>query len=296
LRAAALSRTLPVFGREGTLAAIDYEAEYNNRARVPEHPAIFIRWARAAEAFRASHPDAELGVAYGRSSREKIDIFWPAAGRAAPIALFIHGGYWRSLDPSTFSHLAAGPNAHGIALALVGYDLCPGVSVETIIDQVRAATVHLFRRHGRRLVASGHSAGGHLSACLVATDWKKLGADLPDDLVPAGLSISGLFGLAPLMQTSMNQDLRIDAKSVERISPLGWNVALDRIFDAWVGGDESSEFLRHSREIADVWSRRGVATRYVEVPSTNHFTVLDPFADPASEMCERLVELVKAYA
>jgi arylformamidase len=98
------------------------------------------------------------------------------------------------------------------------------------------------------------------------------------------------------MQTSMNQDLRIDAKSVERISPLGWNVALDRIFDAWVGGDESSEFLRHSREIADVWARKGVATRYVAVPGTNHFTVLDPLADPASRMCERLVELVKAYA
>ena len=292
----AVSRTLPVFGREGTLAAIDYEAEYNNRARVPEHPAIFIRWARAAEAFRASHPDAELGLAYGRSSREKIDIFWPAAGRDAPIALFIHGGYWRSLDPSAFSHLAAGPNAHGIALALVGYDLCPGVTMETIIDQVRAATLHMFRRHGRRLVASGHSAGGHLSACLVATDWKKFGADLPDDLVPAGLSISGLFGLAPLMQTSMNQDLQIDAESVERISPLGWNVARGRAFDAWVGGDESSEFLRHSREIADIWSRKGVATRYVEVPHTNHFTVLDPLADPSSEMCGRLVELVKSHA
>lgn len=278
------------------MTAIDYEAEYNNRARVPEHPAIFIRWARAAEAFRASHPDAELGLAYGKSNREKVDIFWPSAGREAPIALFIHGGYWRSLDPSAFSHLAAGPNAHGIALALIGYDLCPGVSMETIVDQVRAATLHLFRRYGRRhLVASGHSAGGHLSACLVATDWKKLDAGAPEDLVPAGLSISGLFDLAPLMRTSMNQDLRIGAENVERVSPLRWNVPLDRIFDAWVGGDESSEFLRHSREIADVWAKRGVATRYVALPRTNHFTVLDPLADPASEMCLRLAELVNAY-
>ena len=292
----ALSRTVPAFGWEGILAAIDYEVEYNNRARVPEHPAIFIRWARAAEDFRASHPDAELGIAYGRSSRERIDIFWPAAGRAAPIALFIHGGYWRSLDPSAFSHLAAGPNAHGIALALVGYDLCPAVTMETIIEQVQAASRHLFRRHGSRMVASGHSAGGHLSACLVATDWKKFGADLPGDLVPAGLSISGLFGLAPLMRTSMNQDLRIDAENVERISPLGWNVARGREFDAWVGGDESSEFLRHSREIADVWARKGVATRYVELPSANHFTVLDPLADPSSDMCGRLVEFVKSHA
>jgi arylformamidase len=291
----ALSRTVPAFGREGILAAIDYEAEYNNRARVPEHPAIFIRWARAAADFRASHPDAELGIVYGRSSRERIDIFWPAAGHTAPIALFIHGGYWRSLDRSNFSHLAAGPNAHGIALALIGYDLCPGVAMETIIEQVRGATLHMFRRHGRRLVASGHSAGGHLSACLVGTDWKKFGSDLPDDLVPAALSISGLFGLAPLMRTSMNQDLRIDAENVERISPLGWNVARGREFDAWVGGDESSEFLRHSREIADVWGRKGVATRYVELPRTNHFTVLDPLADPSSDMCGRLVELVKSH-
>jgi arylformamidase len=278
------------------VTAIDYEAEYNNRARVPEHPDIFARWASAAQAFRASHPDAELGLAYGKRDREKIDLFWPPAGRTAPIALFIHGGYWRSLDPSSFSHLAAGPNAHGIALALVGYDLCPGVSMETIIDQVRAAALHLFRRHGRRMVASGHSAGGHLSACLVATDWRKFGAEVPEDLVPAGLSISGLFGLAPLIRTSMNQDLRITTENVARISPLGWNVALDRIFDAWVGGEESREFLRHSREVTDLWARKGVATRYVEVPRTNHFTVLDPLADPASEMCGRLVELVKAYA
>jgi arylformamidase len=278
------------------VAAIDYEAEYNNRARVPEHPTIFARWARAAEDFRASHRSAELGIAYGSSRRERIDLFWPPAGRDAPLALFIHGGYWRSLDPSAFSHLAAGANASGIAFALVGYDLCPSVTMETIIDQVRAAALFLYRRHGRRLVASGHSAGGHLSACLVATDWRRLGADLPEDLVPAGLSISGLFDLAPLMHTSMNQDLRIDAGNVERISPLTWNVARDRVFDAWVGGDESGEFLRHSREVVAVWRRKGVSTRYVEVPRANHFTVLDPLADPASAISERLAELVKASA
>jgi arylformamidase len=275
---------------------VDYEAEYNNRARVPEHPAIFIRWARAAEAFRAAHPHAETGLAYGESPRQKIDLFWPGAGRDTPLALFIHGGYWRSLDPSAFSHLAAGANAHGIALALVGYDLCPAVPIETIIDQVRAATVFLYRRHGRRLVAAGHSAGGHLSACLVATDWKARGGGLPADLVPAGLSISGLFDLAPLMHTSMNQDLRVDAGNVQRISPLAWDVVRDRVFEAWVGGDESAEFLRHSRDVSEKWGGKGVKTRYVEVSGANHFTVLDPLAEPKSSMTARLVELVKASA
>jgi arylformamidase len=111
--------------QEAFLPTIDLEAEYNNRARVPEHPAIFERWKRDALAFRTAHANAELGLAYGAGRRECIDLFWPSSGRNAPIALFMHGGYWRSLDPALFSHLAAGPNGRGLALALVGYDLCP---------------------------------------------------------------------------------------------------------------------------------------------------------------------------
>jgi arylformamidase len=273
------------------MAAIDYEAEYNNRARVPEHPQIFARWARDAAAHRANHPNAELGLRYGRSERQIVDLFWPEAGRDAPIALFIHGGYWRSLDPSAFSHLAAGANAHGVAFAVVGYDLCPAVTIETILGQVRTATEFLYRRHGKRLTASGHSAGGHLTACLLATDWKKHGADLPDDLVSAGLSISGLFDLSPLMHTAMNQDLKLDAANVERVSPLFWDVAAGRTLDAWVGGDESSEFLRQSAELSKIWGENGVTTEYVVVPDTNHFTVLDPLLDPESRMTRRLMDL-----
>ena len=272
---------------------IDYEAEYNNRARVPEHPEIFARWANAAALHRKSHPDAELGISYGASPRQIVDLFWPKAGRDAPIALFIHGGYWRSLEPAAFSHLAAGMNAHGIAFAAIGYDLCPAVTIETIIDQTRAAAAFLYRRHKRPLTASGHSAGGHLSACLVATDWKQQGADLPENLVRAGLSISGLFDLSPLMHTAMNGDLRLDSTSAARVSPLFWNVAPGRILDAWVGGAESGEFLRQSREIADVWAGKGVATEYVAIPGANHFTVLDPLADPASAMAQRLAALAR---
>jgi len=278
------------------MAEIDYEAEYNNRARVPEHPQIFARWARDAAAFRSSHPNAELGIRYGNSERQTVDLFWPGAPRDAPIALFIHGGYWRSLEPSAFSHLAAGVNAHGIAFAAVGYDLCPAVTIETIVAQVRAAAAFLFRRHGRPLAASGHSAGGHLTACLVATGWKEIGADLPPDLVRDGLSISGLFDLAPLMQVSMNQDLRLDPESAARVSPLFWDLLPGRTLDAWVGGAESGEFLRQSREIAEVWGNKGAATEYVAVPDANHFTVLDPLADPASTMTQRLVGLARQNA
>ena len=276
------------------MTAIDYEAEYNNRARVPEHPAILARWQRDSAAFRASHKNSELGLAYGNSDRQKVDLFWPSAARNARVVLFIHGGYWRALERESFSHMAAGANARGLAFAATGYDLCPKVTISEIIEQVREAAAFLGRRHGGPIVACGHSAGGHLAGCLVGTDWKKRAADLPADLTPTGLSISGLFDLSPLLQTSMNTELKLDAAEVSRTSPIFWPVPLGaRAFDAWVGADESSEFLRQSRIIADAWKQKGLATRYEAVAGTSHFTVLDPLAKPDSPLTARLVELAR---
>ncbi len=275
------------------MPAIDYEVEYNNRARVPEHPAILARWQRDAAAFRAAHKHSELGLAYGKSERQKIDLFWPGAARDARIVLFIHGGYWRALERESFSHLAAGANARGLAFAATGYDLCPKVTISEIIEQLREAASFLGRRHGGPIVTCGHSAGGHLAGCLVGTDWKKRDAKLPADLTPTGLSISGLFDLTPLLQTSMNADLRLDAAEVRRSSPIFWPVPPGaRAFDAWVGADESSEFLRQSRIIADAWKKE-LATRYEAVDGANHFTVLDPLARPDSPLTARLVELAR---
>src|SRR5215207_10105127 len=172
---------------------VDYETEYNNRARVPEHPRIFARWERDAAAYRAEcmrEGRAELGLSYGPTARQTIDLFGPAGQRApagdrsGPLALFIHGGYWRSLDPSQFSHMAKGLNAHGISVAVAGYDLCPQVTIPAIITETQQAALHLWRRFGRRFMVYGHSAGGHLAACLLATDWRALSRDAPEDLVP----------------------------------------------------------------------------------------------------------------
>jgi arylformamidase len=280
--------------------AIDYEAEYNNRARVPEHPAIFERWQREAEAYRkeaGAEGRAELGLAYGPSPRQYLDVFLPrGGGHGAPLALFVHGGYWRSLDPSMFSQMARGMNAHGVAVAVSGYDLAPQVSIGEIIAQTRQACLFLWRRFARRIMVSGHSAGGHLAACMVATDWREIATDAPADLVPAAYSVSGLFDLSVLLHLAGAADFRLDAAEARRISPLFWPAPKGRAIDAVVGGAESSEFLRHSREIADQWGRQGVETRYEELPGANHFTACDPMADPGSAMTARLVELSKRTA
>jgi arylformamidase len=244
---------------------IDYEAEYNNRARVPEHPEIFARWARAGEDYRAEamkERRAELGLSYGSSLRQFIDLFSPRPGVVAPLALFVHGGYWRSLDPSMFSHMARGLNAHGVAVAVVGYDLCPEVTIAEIIDQIRRACLFMWLRTGQRMMIYGHSAGGHLAGAMVATDWQALYPKAPPDLVPAAYSISGLFDLAPLVGLAMAQDLRLDEAEARRVSPLFWPAPKGRAFDAVVGGAESSEFLRQSRIVADSWGKAGAQTRY----------------------------------
>src|SRR4029077_6805598 len=273
---------------------IDYEAEYNNRARVPEHPEIFARWARAGEDYRAEamkERRAELGLSYGSSLRQFIDLFSPRPGVVAPLALFVHGGYWRSLDPSMFSHMARGLNAHGVAVAVVGYDLCPEVTIAEIIDQIRRACLFLWLRTGQRMMIYGHSAGGHLAGAMVATDWHALYPKAPPDLVPAAYSISGLFDLAPLVGLAMAQDLRLDEAEARRVSPLFWPAPKGRVFDAVVGGAESSEFLRQSRIVADSWGKAGAQTRYEAIAGMNHFTVIDALADPQSTMVGRLAEL-----
>jgi arylformamidase len=281
------------------MAALDFEAEYNPRLSVPDHADVFARWARDAELYRADALErdrAELGVSYGDTPRQVLDLFLPEAGAKgtqAPLALFIHGGYWRAFDPGYFSHMAHGLNAHGIAVAMVGYDLCPNVTIGDIVTQMRRACAFLWQRYGRRMLVSGHSAGGQLTAAMVATDWQTLYPKAPADLVPAGYAISGVFDLAPLIGLPMNQDLRLDADSARRLSPLNWPVAPGRILDAVAGDLESSEFKRQSRAMADTWGKAGAATRYGEPPG-NHFTVIEALTDPGNAMVARIAELAKA--
>ena len=276
---------------------IDYEKEYDNRARVPEHPQIFARWEAETKAYRAASKGAQLGISYGPSKRQTIDLFpAPGAKADAPLAMFIHGGWWRSLDPAMFSQIAKGPNGHGIDVAVVGYDLCPQVTIAAIIEQIRAAVLHLWRSHKKRVMVYGHSAGGHLAACMAATDWKTLDPGAPADLVPAAYAISGVFDLAPLTKVSQNADLRLTEKSAHDVSPLYWQVPPGRILDAVVGGIESSEFLRQSQIIAQAWRQSMALTRYEEIAGANHFTVLDPLTDPDSAMTKRVVELARQVA
>lgn len=276
------------------MTAIDYEVEYNNRARVPENPALMAGWVRDAAAYRDKR--APRRITYGPAPRHVIDVF---AGDGqnqdqnqgkAPLVVFIHGGYWQALDGSSFSHMARGLNAHGITVAVPTYDLCPQVSVAEIIEEMRQATRELAKLSGR-LVVSGHSAGGHLAACMLATDWKACDPSLPVDLVKAAYTISGLFELEPLVPTSVNKALGLDQAAAHAASPLFWSPPAHGSLDAVVGELESAEYHRQSRSLVEAWGQAGLATTFGSLPAANHFTAIAPLSDPASSMTLRLKEL-----
>ena len=259
--------------------SLDLEKEYNNRARVPENPAIIQGWAQDSAAYRETKPPRE--IAYGDGERHKFDFF--AAGDG-PAVMYIHGGYWQALDKSFHSIHARGLNALGVSVAVPSYDLCPNVRIGDIVEQIRSACAVLHRTTNAPVIISGHSAGGHLAACMLATEAH----------VPSAYAISGLFELAPLIPTSLNEKLGLDDTEAEALSPLFWPVPEGKVLDAVVGEAESSEFLRQSSAIVRAWGEDGVRTRYEEIAGANHFTVIAPLADPASEMCARLKQLADA--
>ncbi len=273
------------------MATIDCEIEYNNRRRVPEYPAFAARWGAASAAYRQA-ARAELDQAYGPGERHRFDLFH-AGDSKAPLAVYIHGGYWQRGDRKDYAFVAEKLNAAGIAVAIPSYSLCPAVSVMEIVAEIRQCLAALWHKTKTYPVVTGHSAGGHLTAAMVGTDWSKV-AGVPADLVRGGVAISGVFDLAPLIPTSINDLVHLDATSARAASPLLWPPPpKGRTLVAAVGGDESPEFLRQSREIADVWGRAGSKTECLVVPGTNHFSVVDELTRPQSALFASVAGLAR---
>lgn len=278
------------------------DVQYNNRARIPEHPQIFERWARASARVREGMTTV-LDVAYGDGPNETLDVF-PAAQRGSPVLVFIHGGWWRSLDKSEHSFLAASLVGSGAMVVVPNYALCPGteaqpVSIETIALQMVRALAWVYRNAARyggrpgRIVVAGHSAGAHLAAMLLCCDWHEVAGDLPARVVHSALAISGVYDLEPIRQTPFLQaDLRLTPEAVAKLSPAYFRKpdANGRLFSA-VGEQESEEFLRQNQLLQQAWGT-GTVPVCETIPNTNHLTVLHDLADPAGRLHHLALELL----
>jgi len=260
---------------------------YNNRALVPDHALYFSRWADTSAAARRDQP-CTVDVLYGTGPNETLDIF-PAPQAGAPVLVFIHGGYWRSLDKSDHSFVAPPLVAQGACVVVPNYALCPAVTIPQIAMQMVQALVwvhaHIGRFGGdaRRITVAGHSAGGHLAAMLLVCDWSALGGGLPAGLVRNALSISGLYDLQPLVDTPFLKDsLRLTPADALRASPACMAAPAGTLYTV-AGGDESAEFLRHNRLIRDAWGDKTVPV-CEELPGRNHFSAVDALAEPGHRL------------
>lgn len=274
-----------------------YEREYNARLAIPEHPQIFASWAERGAVTRRMRA-CLIDLPYGDTPPERLDLF-PSRQDGTPLLVFIHGGYWRSLDKSDFSWLAPPYVQHGVSVALPNYGLAPLTPIEDIVRQQLKALAWLYRNGDRlgfdpeRIVVVGHSAGAQLTAMLMAALWPAYAPDLPANLIKAGLAISGIFDLTPLLQAPfVNVDLKLNSERARKLSPALLPPATTAPLIAAVGALESSEFHRQTELIGRAWS--GVLRRRMSVPGANHLSVVDELASPASVLFDAALELVRA--
>lgn len=274
--------------------AAELEAQYDNRRAVPECATYFDTWTERSKAYRA-RARCRLDVPYGDHEREKLDIFLPESG-GGPLHVFIHGGYWRTLDKSFFSYLAEPLTASGATAALINYPLCPAAKLAEIVASARKAMTWLYREAATlgadrdQVHISGHSAGGHLVAMLMATRWPTLGEGLPPGMIRSGVAISGVYDLAPLLHVSVNNDLQLVPADIAALSPVLLAPVGDAPLTVVDGGAELAEFVRQSRDFSDTWRKHGLRIDYLELPGLNHFSIVDGMDRPDDPIARRLLD------
>lgn len=272
-----------------------YSQQYNARAMIPDHPHIFTRWLKESAHVRRAHA-ALFDIAYGESSGERLDFF-PTNRSDAPLLIFIHGGWWRSLDKSDFSFIVPAYTRAGVNVALTNYTLAPQASIADIVLQQLRALAWLYRNaetydfNPRRIVVAGHSAGAHLTAMMMSAVWPVFGNDLPPDLVKAGILMSGVYDLEPVRHAEfVNVDLKLNEKSIEFLSPSTIPQAHPAPFISAFGALESEEFKRQTALIEKSWHTNHRAR--IALPESNHLTICDAFATPSHPLWEASIDLI----
>jgi arylformamidase len=272
-------------------------AQYNNRGMVPDFQDYADDFARRSEAVRASDTAMALDIAYGDHDAQQIDLFLPDA-TDPPLHIFIHGGYWQWNDRKPFAFVAEQLVPAGAAVATAGYPLCPTIGFRELCDSVRSAIAHLWRNAAdlgfdrTRIHVSGHSAGGHLTALMAATDWPAFASDLPADLIKSAIPISGIFDLEPIRHTPLGDPLGLDADEAHALSPLFLPAHMAGLVCVTVGGEESAEFHRQADIYRDHLRGQGVSADVLDIAGMHHFSVVAELAAAESPLLAHALDLM----
>ena len=267
----------------------DWDDAYANGANIAGGERWPGLWVDPARQFRADHEATgrvRLDLPYADGPRNRLDLFLPE-GAPKGLVVFVHGGFWMKLDKSFWSHLAAGPLAHGHAVAMPSYTLCPDIRISGIGREVAKAIELAAAEVDGPIRLTGHSAGGHLVTRMICAN-----SPLPQGVrarIANTVSISGVHDLRPMMKTAMNETLAIDRPEAAAESPALLEPMDGARLCCWVGGNERAEFLRQNALLANVWTGLGATTMAVEEPDRHHFNVIDGLADPDHALTRTLL-------
>jgi arylformamidase len=256
-----------------SLSDAEIEADFNPRAAVANFEALLDEYVARSAAAR-ERLRSRLDIAYGQSPLQTLDVF-PADAPGAPLNVFIHGGYWRALDKGDMSFVAEPLVTAGATVVSLNYDLCPAVSLDDVVAQVRAAIAWVYRNaeelggDRERLYVSGHSAGG--------------------DLIRGVAAVSGVYELAPVLRVSVNEEIGLTAEVARRNSPtLAPPAPVAPLLIAY-GEHETPGWIQQSIDFHAICAERGVDCTLLKVPDVDHFSVSFALADPASPLCQAIV-------
>ncbi|WP_371169988.1 alpha/beta hydrolase [Aliiroseovarius sp. 2305UL8-7] len=259
---------------------MDFDIAYANADFIPNGSKYPAKWKKLAEDFRYSHKNLRLDMSYGEDPSMRLDLFMPE-GDPKGLLVFVHGGYWMAFGRKDWSHLAVGAIGRGYAVALPSYPLTPNAEIPQITKSVAAAIDRVATEVGGPIVLAGHSAGGHLVARMNCLDVPLACRARIKHIMP----ISPLGDLHPLRHTKMNDTLGLTENTAQSESPAFATNRAAIPTTVWVGADERPAFLSQARDLAIAWPE----AELVIAPDRHHFDVIDPLADPDSDMVVTLL-------
>ena len=275
------------------------DSQYNNRRHVPHYADYLNRWERLSRETERKLPVIK-DVPYGHLPGERLDVY-PSPQPRSKTLIFIHGGYWQMLDKALFHFIAAGFHPYGITTVLLTYPLAPDVSMDGIVLSCRNAIKWLysnsyaFNGDPHQMYVAGHSAGGHLAAMLIATDWKRCNSGVPENVLKGACFISGLFNLVPIHLSYLNKDLKMDRKTAIRNSPVRLEPSNACPLIVAVGEAETTEFNDQSKEIYACWKDKGSDMQFLQLPELNHYSIVEAIVDPNAALHKAICQLMEVY-
>jgi arylformamidase len=273
----------------------EHEAQYSPRSKHPDCNDTMIAQGWKSAALR-KHIPVVLDLRYGDAILQTLDVY-KAVKSGGPTLIFIHGGYWRIADKNIFTFMAEHLCPAGVTMFSVNYDLCPNVTVEQIVGQVRDAVVWVHKNAAgyggdpNRIYICGHSAGGHLTAMIMATDWSKYrGFDAT--CIKGAIPISGVMETRPLPTFSLNAVWSLTPEMAARVCPMVHppRLKVPQLVAAAAG--ETDEFIAMSRDYAALLKSKGIPCEFLLVAATGHFTIMDQFSQPGSPLLSGAMRLM----